>query len=135
MITRSIRIRRHADVARVVLHAWKLGLECGLDTITTTLIATSASELAQNIINHAESGVIYIRMVCRDGDAGIEVIAVDRGPGIADVTAAMGAHFSTSGTLGLGLPGVERMMDELAIETDPASGTRVTARKWHRVRR
>jgi anti-sigma regulatory factor (Ser/Thr protein kinase) len=61
---------------------------------------------------------------------GIEIEAVDRGPGIANCEAAMRDHFSSGGTLGLGLPGVKRMMDEFSLESTPGEGTRVTARKW-----
>ena len=61
---------------------------------------------------------------------GIEVEATDRGPGIEDAEAAMRDHFSSSGTLGLGLPGVRRLMDEFALESTPGEGTRVTATKW-----
>ena len=61
---------------------------------------------------------------------GIEIEAVDRGPGIADCEAAMQDHFSSGGTLGLGLPGVKRMMDEFSLESTLGEGTRVTARKW-----
>ena len=51
-------------------------------------------------------------------------------PGIEDVQQAMEDHFSSSGTLGLGLPGIKRMMDEFDIESEPGRGTRVTIRKW-----
>ena len=56
--------------------------------------------------------------------------AEDRGPGIADLEAAMRDHFSSGGTLGLGLPGVKRMMDEFSLESAPGEGTRVKAVKW-----
>ncbi len=61
---------------------------------------------------------------------GIEVVTRDSGPGITNVEEAMTDHFSTSGTLGLGLPGVRRLVDEFEIETAPGEGTRVLFRKW-----
>ncbi|MBD3857001.1 MAG: hypothetical protein IFK92_10875 [Acidobacteria bacterium] len=61
---------------------------------------------------------------------GIEIEAVDRGPGIEDSEAAMRDNFSSGGTLGLGLPGVKRLMDEFSLESAPGKGTRVTAVKW-----
>jgi serine/threonine-protein kinase RsbT len=67
--------------------------------------------------------------VGRSGD-GVEIVVEDDGPGIDDVEQAMRDHFSSSGTLGLGLPGVKRMMDEFAIESQRGRGTRVTIRKW-----
>ena len=60
----------------------------------------------------------------------MEVEARDRGPGIVDLDEAMQDHYSSGGTLGLGLPGVKRMMDQLEIDTAPGKGTRVTIRKW-----
>jgi serine/threonine-protein kinase RsbT len=66
-----------------------------------------------------------------DGNrVGLEVVVHDRGPGITDVEQAMADHYSTSGTLGLGLPGVRRLMDEFELESSPDEGTRVTIRKW-----
>ena len=60
----------------------------------------------------------------------MEVVATDNGPGIADTDQALADHYSSSGTLGLGLPGVQRMMDEFDLESAPGAGTRVTIRKW-----
>ena len=61
---------------------------------------------------------------------GVEVIARDRGPGIEDTQKAMADHFSSGGTLGLGLPGVKRMMDEFDLTSQPGQGTTVIIRKW-----
>ena len=60
----------------------------------------------------------------------MEIVAEDKGPGIADTERALSDHFSSSGTLGLGLPGVQRMMDEFDLASAPGAGTRVTVRKW-----
>ena len=60
----------------------------------------------------------------------VEIEAVDQGPGIEDAEAALEDHYSSGGTLGLGLPGVRRMMDEFSLESTPGEGTRVTATKW-----
>ena len=94
------------------------------------MIATTVSELARNILKYAGSGEICLRRVKKIGGRGIEIEATDRGPGIEDCDVAMQDHFSTSGTLGLGLPAVKRMMDEFSLESTPGEGTRVTARKW-----
>jgi serine/threonine-protein kinase RsbT len=64
------------------------------------------------------------------GKKGLEVQVEDKGTGIADVEVAMADHFSSSGTLGLGLPGVRRLMDEFEVDSSPGLGTRVTIRKW-----
>ena len=59
-------------------------------------------------------------------------MARDGGPGIPDVKKAMQDGYSTSGRLGLGLPGVRRLMDELEIRTNAGEGTTVTVKKWNR---
>jgi serine/threonine-protein kinase RsbT len=61
---------------------------------------------------------------------GIEIIVKDHGPGIENVEMAMQDTYSSGGTLGLGLPGVKRMMDEFHIDTAVGRGTIVTIRKW-----
>ena len=61
---------------------------------------------------------------------GLVVIACDQGPGIPDVTQALREHYSTSHGLGMGLPGVRRVMDDFAIESTPGEGTRITMKKW-----
>ena len=94
------------------------------------MIATAVSELVRNILKYAGTGEIRLRHVKRMGQRGIEIEAIDQGPGIANCEAAMCDHYSSGGTLGLGLPGVKRMMDEFSLESTPGEGTRVTARKW-----
>jgi serine/threonine-protein kinase RsbT len=96
-----------------------------------TLIATAISELARNIVTYAKTGVIRLKVL--NGDAarrGIQVVARDEGPGIADIDQALRDGFSTSGSLGLGLPGVRRLVDEFQIESKRNQGTTVTVTKW-----
>ena len=86
--------------------------------------------MARNLVRYAARGEIVLRLVDDSGRRGVEVLAADDGPGIADVARAMQDGFSTSGGLGLGLPGVRRIMDEFEISSEFGKGTRVTARKW-----
>ena len=125
-----IRIAGEHDVAVAVMHARQQSRTVGFDESTACRIATAVSELARNIIKYADSGDIVLRP--RDGvlKSGIEVIAQDRGPGIADVEMALRDSYTTGRSLGLGLPGVRRLMDEFDIDTEPGEGTRVTIRKW-----
>ena len=95
-----------------------------------TVIATAISELARNIVTYAQRGEIRLRAIHGSARRGVEVVAHDDGPGIADVKRALMDGFSTSGSLGLGLPGVMRLMDDFRIESDEAHGTTVTVRKW-----
>ena len=123
-------IRTEVDASRTVLESTLYCREAGFDETPSRMIATAVSELVRNILKYAGSGEIRLRRVKAMGSRGIEIEAVDRGPGIADCEAAMADHFSSAGTLGLGLPGVKRMMDEFLLESTPGKGTRVTARKW-----
>ena len=104
----------------------------GFSASEATLVATAISELARNIVNYARKGEIHIRLVNTGSRRGIAVIARDQGPGIADINLAMRAGYSTSNGLGLGLPGVKRIMDEFDIASAPGSGTTITATKWNR---
>ena len=97
------------------------------------LIATVVSELGRNILKYGgRSGYLLIRWfeVPDAGGSGVEIQAVDHGPGFSDVTAALKDHYSTGGTLGLGLPGAARIMDSLEIQSETGRGATVTARKW-----
>ena len=123
-------IRNEMDVRRVVLESTRFSQEVGFDETPSRMIATAVSELARNILKYAGSGQIRLRRVEEQGRRGIEIEVSDHGPGIEDVDAAMSDHFSSGGTLGLGLPGVKRMMDEFSLESSPGEGTRIKARKW-----
>jgi serine/threonine-protein kinase RsbT len=123
-------IRSEVDASRTVLESTLYSRQVGFEETMARMIATAVSELVRNILKYAGSGEIWLRPVKGVGCRGIEIEVVDRGPGISDCDAAMQDHFSSGGTLGLGLPGVKRMMDEFSLESAPGEGTRVTARKW-----
>ncbi len=126
------KVGTEMDVRRVVLESTLFAREAGFDETPSRLIATAVSELARNILKYAGSGEILLKRVAGSRGPGVEILATDRGPGIADVEAAMQDHYSSSGTLGLGLPGIRRMMDEFSLESTPGEGTRITAKKWAR---
>ena len=123
-------IRTETDASRAVLESTLYSREAGFDETPSRMIATAVSELVRNILKYAGTGEIRLRQVKELSRRGIEIEVVDQGPGIADCEAAMQDHFSSGGTLGMGLPGVKRMMDEFSLESTPGEGTRVTARKW-----
>jgi serine/threonine-protein kinase RsbT len=123
-------IRSEHDASRAVLESTLYSKEAGFADAPSQMIATAVSELVRNILKYAGTGEIRLRHVKRMGDRGIEIEAIDEGPGIADCEAALQDHYSSGGTLGLGLPAVKRMMDEFSLESNPGEGTRVTARKW-----
>lgn len=118
-----------------VVQAWQktreLAAAHGFGRVMTYYIVTSVAELANNLWLHASrGGTITLAPVRRGAHRGIEVIAADEGPGIADVPQAMQDGFSTTGGLGSGLPGVARLMDECEVTSSVGVGTRIVARKW-----
>ena len=118
-------------VAQAQRAAKTLARSVGLSQVAMYSIATSVSELANNLFFHArDGGTITLRAVRQNGSVGVEIVAKDDGPGIVDVDFAMRDGFTTNGGLGGGLPGVERLMDEFEITSQIGAGTRVVARKW-----
>jgi serine/threonine-protein kinase RsbT len=106
----------------------------GFGVTDVTRIVTAVSELARNIFVHAESGKMRWSIMHQAGKVGIELIFEDNGPGISDVEQAMLPGFSTVKSMGMGLPGVKRLMDEMHIASEPGSGSSVIVKKWARVR-
>ncbi len=118
-----------------IVQAWQtaraLAESDGFGQVLTYYVVTSVAELANNLVLHtSQGGTISIVLVRHHRRRGIEVVAEDQGPGIADIPQAMQDGFSTIGGLGSGLPGVTRLMDECEITSTPGIGTRVVARKW-----
>jgi serine/threonine-protein kinase RsbT len=93
-------------------------------------LATAVSELANNIVLYARSGVVLMRPARNPQRDGITIVARDEGPGIESPALALRDGYSTSGRLGVGLPGVKRMMDEFRVHSHPGSGTTITVTKW-----
>ena len=127
---KCLKIQTEPDASRAALESTLYSRAAGFDDTRSRMIATAVSELARNILKYAGTGEIRLRKVEGRRGRGIEIEAVDRGPGIEDSEAAMRDNFSSGGTLGLGLPGVKRLMDEFSLESAPGKGTRVTAVKW-----
>ncbi|GAB6038474.1 anti-sigma regulatory factor [Fundidesulfovibrio butyratiphilus] len=123
-------IRESADNALAISAARKLARELGFTETEEFLIATAVSELATNILRYAGTGQVTLRSLKNGQGRGVEVVAMDSGPGIENLENAMRDHFSTGGSLGLGLPSVKRIMDQFVVEARPGGGTICTARKW-----
>lgn len=126
----EMEIVREVDVIpfrnRVKEHAVKIGM--GL--VNQTKLITSASELARNMLKYAKGGKATIEVVNRGRENGIRLTFADKGPGIPNVAVAMKDGYSTTKSLGLGLPGTKRLMSEFKIESEVGKGTTVTVIKW-----
>ena len=114
--------------ARQAVREW--AKEIGLSVLDLTKVVTAASELARNTVVYGGGGSMSLEIVHDGGRKGLRVTFADRGPGIPDVERAMEDGFSTGGSLGMGLPGAKRLVDEFALTSSPECGTSVTILRW-----
>lgn len=127
-----VPIARDSDVVTARLVGRELAARVGFTGSDLTIIATAISEIARNIVVYATPGEMVFEAVDDRGRRGIMIIGRDTGPGIPDITRAMRDGFSTGKSLGLGLPGAKRLMDEFEIVSQVERGTTVTMKKWVR---
>ena len=91
-------------------------------------VAIIVTELTNNLVRHSKGGEILIQQLDAAGVEGIEVLSIDRGPGMGDSTRCLQDGFSTGGTAGQGLGAVRRLASEFDIYTAQPSGTLIVAR-------
>jgi serine/threonine-protein kinase RsbT len=127
-----VPINRDGDIVAARQKARELAKQVGFSGSDLTIIATAISEIARNIVVYAHRGEIVLSAAQRGTRRGVLVIARDHGPGIPDIERAMRDGFSTGKSLGLGLPGAKRLMDEFEIASEIGKGTTITMRKWIR---
>jgi serine/threonine-protein kinase RsbT len=127
-----VAIDRDGDIVAARQKARELAVQVGFSGSDLTLIATAISEVARNIVVYASRGEIILSAVQSEGRRGVLVVARDQGPGIPDIERAMRDGYSTGKSLGLGLPGAKRLMDEFEITSEIGKGTTITMRKWAR---
>ena len=108
----------------------KMATSLGFDDIDRTRIEIVILELTRNILAHAGKGELHLDMLEENGRRGMLVMAQDRGPGIADIALAMRDGYSTAHTLGAGLPGARRLMDDFTITSEVGAGAMVRSVKW-----
>lgn len=128
----EVKIHEEGDIVTVRKTVRRVATKMGFGITDVTRIVTAASELARNIFLYAGSGIMEWHILTYKGRLGIELSFIDRGPGIADVSLVMQEGYTTSGGLGMGLPGSKRLMDELDVLSEPGLGNTVTIRKWKR---
>src|ERR1700752_4532740 len=100
----------------------------GLAPDVEARIALVTTELATNLLKHAAEGIVAINEFTDADGSGIELLALDKGPGMADVARCLVDGFSTAGSPGNGLGAVARVSDRYAIYSRPGIGTAVRAR-------
>jgi serine/threonine-protein kinase RsbT len=130
----AVAIASEADLIRVRQALRTESLQAGLGLVDQTKLVTAGSELARNILNYATGGRgrVRIQQIARGGGRGVQATFSDDGPGIDDVEAALTDGFSTGGSLGLGLPGSRRLVDQMDVTSALGAGTTVVIVKWRR---
>jgi serine/threonine-protein kinase RsbT len=126
----ELPIRAEDDIVIVRRKVRDLAQQQGLNVFATAAITTAASELARNVWTHARMGNALIEEISDGRRRGMRLEFRDEGPGIVDLERALAGGFSSARSLGLGLSGSRRLVDDFAIETSPGKGTVVTIVKW-----
>ena len=128
--TWEFQIDKEADIVAVRQRVRELAKEQRFDQFAVAALTTAASELSRNVWVHAKKGLAHISVLRNGNKVGLELEFIDQGPGIANLDRALAGGFSTANSLGLGLSGTKRLVDEFNIDTEPGRGTKVVVRKW-----
>jgi anti-sigma regulatory factor (Ser/Thr protein kinase) len=110
--------------------AERLAVELGMPERRISDLAIVVAEAAGNLVKHADQGTLLIRPVRDSDQAGVEIVVIDRGPGMADVVHAVGDGHSTAGTLGIGLGAIVRQSGWADLHSVPGQGTVMVAQVW-----
>jgi serine/threonine-protein kinase RsbT len=128
----QVPIEHETDIVTARQKGRELAAASGFASTEQTLVALAISEIARNIISYAGRGEVVVSAIEGAGGRGVLVVARDEGPGIPDIELAMRDGYSTGKSLGAGLPGAKRIMDEFQIDSTVGKGTTVTMKKWLR---
>ncbi|MCX2740223.1 anti-sigma regulatory factor [Pontibacter anaerobius] len=126
----TMQIVREQDVVPFRNRVRELSTKIGMSLVNQTKLITAASELVRNMLKYANGGKVMLETVSKNAQSGIRLIFMDQGPGITNVQQAMQDGFSTGKSLGLGLPGAKRLVNEFDINSIPGEGTTVTIIHW-----
>lgn len=127
-----VSVEREGDIVAARQKGRELAAAIGFSSTDQTLVALAISEIARNIVTYARRGTVTLKRLDEGGRGGIEVVAQDDGPGIPDIALAMRDGYSTGRSLGVGLPGAKRVMDEFEIVSTIGKGTTISMKKWTR---
>jgi serine/threonine-protein kinase RsbT len=127
-----VSIETEGDIVTARQKGRELAATVGFTATDQTILALAISEIARNIISYAKRGTVTLGRLDDGGRCGVSVVAEDQGPGIPDVDLAMRDGYSTAKSLGMGLPGAKRVMDEFDLTTVLGEGTTVKMKKWLR---
>ncbi len=130
MTRESMQIVKDQDVVLFRNRVKEFAIKIGMSILNQTKLITAASELARNMLKYASGGMVILEIVSKEKTTGVKLTFSDKGPGIADIKLAMQDGFSTGKSLGLGLPGAKRLVNEFEIQSQVGKGTTVTVIRW-----
>jgi len=125
-----VMVQKEQDVVPLRNRVKDYAVTVGMSILNQTKVITATSELVRNLLKYGGGGKVVIELVTSGRDQGVRVSFIDKGPGIADLSLAMKDGYSTGKSLGLGLPGTKRLVNEFNIQSEPGNGTTVTITKW-----
>ena len=128
----TMTIRTEDDVLVLRRRVREIAEQRKFDNFATAAITTATSELARNVLVHGRGGEAILEEVTSGPRSGIRIAFIDKGPGIPDLDRVLVGGYSTARSMGLGLSGSKRLVDEFALESKVGDGTRVTVTKWKR---
>lgn len=126
----TIEVIKEQDVVFTKNRVKEVAVKIKMGLVNQTRLITAASELLRNMMRYANGGKCTIEVVSSGRMNGIRLTFTDKGPGIPDIPKAMQDGFSTGRSLGLGLPGTKRLVNEFDIKSIVGEGTTVTIIKW-----
>lgn len=126
----TIEVLKEQDVVFTKNRVKESAVKIKMGLVNQTRLITAASELLRNMMRYASGGKCMIEVVSSGRNNGIRLTFTDKGPGIPDIAMAMKDGFSTGKSLGLGLPGTKRLVNEFDIKSKVGEGTVVTILKW-----
>ncbi|WP_199688351.1 anti-sigma regulatory factor [Pontibacter oryzae] len=126
----TMQIVREQDVVPFRNRVKEFATKIGMSLVNQTKLITAASELVRNMLKYANGGKILLEIISKNAQTGVRLTFIDEGPGITDIKQAMQDGFSTGKSLGLGLPGAKRLVNEFDLKSKPGEGTTVTVTHW-----
>lgn len=125
-----VKVYAEQDVILLRNRVKEMAVKIKMGLVNQTRLLTAASELVRNMMRYGNGGTCLVEVVSRGRDNGIRLTFSDKGPGIPDIELAMKDGYSTGKSLGLGLPGTKRLVNEFKISSTLGEGTIVVIIKW-----
>ena len=125
-----MKIEKEQDVVPFRNRVKEYAVKIGMSLLNQTKLITAASELVRNMLKYANGGTVLIEVISQGRDSGIRLTFQDKGPGIKDISLAMKDGYTTGKSLGIGLPGAKRLVNEFDIKSEVGAGTTVSIIKW-----